>query len=281
MFGQLDAVVFDIQDVGARFYTYGCAMLYGIEEAAKVGVAFYVLDRPNPVTGGHVEGPVLDDGMHSNVGCYSLPVRHGMTLGEIATMANAESGWKAKLDVVRVENWTRDEWFDETGLPWVDPSPNMRGLNAATLYPGLALIESMKDYSVGRGTDAPFEQVGAEWIDGVRLAAYLNGRVAGVGVYPVIFTPTTSVGAGKKLGGVRFVVTDRDAFDAVGFGVEVASALKALYPAKADFESSRNLIGSRAVVDALKSGEDTSAIATKIQSSVAPFLIRREKFLLY
>jgi uncharacterized protein YbbC (DUF1343 family) len=241
-----------------------------------------VLDRPNPVTGGHVEGPVLDDAMHSNVGCYSLPVRHGMTLGEIATMANAESGWKAKLDVVRMENWTRGEWFDETGLPWVDPSPNMRGLNAATLYPGLALIESMKDYSVGRGTDAPFEQVGADWIDGARLASYLNGRgLAGVGVYPVILAPTTSVGAGKKLGGVRFVVTDRAAFDAVRLGVEVASALKALYPAKTDFESSRNLIGSRAVVDALKSGEDTSAISAKVQSSLAPFLIRREKFLLY
>ncbi len=282
MFAQLDAVVFDMQDVGARFYTYGCAMLYAVEEATKAGIAFYVLDRPNPVTGGHVEGPVLDEATTRDIACYTLPVRHGMTLGEIAMMANAERGWKAKLDVVRMENWTRDEWFDETGLPWIDPSPNMRGLNAATLYPGIALIESMKDYSVGRGTDGPFEQVGAEWIDGPKLASYLNARKeAGVSIYPVIFTPTTSVGAGKKLSGVRFVITDRDAFDAVRFGVEVASALKALYPTKVDFESSRNLIGSRAIVDALKSGEDTSAIAAKIQSSLAPFLIRREKFLLY
>jgi uncharacterized protein YbbC (DUF1343 family) len=260
--------------------------LYAIEEAAKAGVSFYVLDRPNPVTGLHVEGPVLDGATTRDIACYTLPVRYGMTLGDLAMMANEERGWKAKLEVVRMENWTRGQWFDETGLPWIDPSLNMRGLNAATLYPGIALIESMKDYSVGRGTDAPFEQVGAEWIDGPTLASYLNGRihegrVAGVSVYPVILAPTTSVGAGKKLGGVRFVMTDREAFDAVQFGIEVASALKALYPAKTDFESSRNLIGSRAVIDALKSGEDTRSIAARVQSSRDAFLIRREKFLLY
>ncbi len=266
MFKELDVVVFDIQDVGARFYTYGCAMLYGIEEAAKAGVAFYVLDRPNPITGSHVEGPVLDAELNSNVGCYDLPVRHGMTLGEIAQMANAERHWNAKLQVIRMENWNRGDWFDSTGLPWVDPSPNMRGLNAATLYPGIALLETQKDYSVGRGTDVPFEQIGAEWINGEQFAAALNARgVPGVSVYPVRF---------QAKGGVRFVVTDRDNFNAVRFGLEIARVLRTLYPGKLDFEASRNLIGSRAVVNALKSGEEPAF-------SLDTFLARRAPFLLY
>jgi uncharacterized protein YbbC (DUF1343 family)/CubicO group peptidase (beta-lactamase class C family) len=272
MFKELDAVVFDIQDVGARFYTYGCAMLYGVEEAAKAGVAFYVLDRPNPITGSRVEGPLLDAELNSNVGCYDLPVRHGMTLGEIATMANAERHWNAKLQIIRMENWQRGDWFDATGLPWVDPSPNMRSLNAATLYPGIALLETQKDYSVGRGTDAPFEQIGAEWIDGEKLAESLNARaLPGIRVYPVRFQPATSR---KPLEGVRFVVTDRERFDSVRFGLELAATLRTLYPGKLDFESSRNLIGSRAVVDALKSGTEPSY-------SLRPFLTRRAVFLLY
>ncbi|MEI9813188.1 MAG: DUF1343 domain-containing protein [Acidobacteriota bacterium] len=209
-------------------------------------------------------------------------MRHGMTLGEIAAMANVEQGWKAKLEVVRMEGWPRGAWFDETGLPWVDPSPNMRSLNAAELYPGLALIESNKDYSVGRGTDAPFEQIGAAWIDGEKLASYLNAReLPGVRVYPISFTPTASVGAGKRLGGVRFVIVDRNALDAVRLGLEVAAALRALYPARVDFEASRNLIGSRMLVEALKAGEDPSALMARVQSSLTSFIPRREKYLLY
>lgn len=266
MFKELDAVVFDIQDVGARFYTYGCAMLYGIEEASKAGVAFYVLDRPNPITGTRVEGPMLDAALQSNVGCYELPVRHGMTLGEIAIMANAERKWNAKLQVIKMENWSRDEWFDSTGLPWVDPSPNMRSLNAATLYPGIALLETQKEYSVGRGTDVPFEQIGAEWINGEQLASTLNARaVPGIAVYPVRF---------QSKGGVRFVVTDREPFNAVRFGFELAVTLQRLYPGKIDFELSRNLIGNRAAIDALKSG-------TLPNVSLDAFLARRAAFLLY
>jgi uncharacterized protein YbbC (DUF1343 family) len=275
MFKELEAVVFDIQDIGARFYTYGCAMLYGIEEASKTGTDFYVLDRPNPITGSHVEGPLLDDALHSNVGCYGLPVRHGMTLGEIASMANVERHWQAKLHVVRAERWDRNDWFDATGLPWVDPSPNMRSLTAATLYPGIALLETQKDFSVGRGTDAPFEHIGATWINGEVLAKALNARnVPGIRVYPVHFKPTSSVGAGKMLKGVRFVVTDRDAFNAVQFGFELAAVLHALYPGKLDFDLSRNLIGSRTSVDALKSGRVPSF-------DPAGFLARRAPFLLY
>jgi uncharacterized protein YbbC (DUF1343 family) len=261
MFRELDAVVFDIQDVGARFYTYGCAMLYSIEEAAKAGIEVHVLDRPNPITGLHVEGPELDDALHSNVGCYKLPVRHGMTLGEIAMMANEEQHWGAKLQVTRVEGWAREDWFDATGLPWVDPSPNMRSLNAATLYPGIALLETQKDYSVGRGTDTPFEQVGAPWMDGAVVAARLNALgVPGVRCYPVRL---------KTMSGVRFVVTDRNAFESVRFGLELAGVLLALYPGRIDLEASRNLMGSRAALDALLHGSN------------ANFLKRRAAFLLY
>jgi uncharacterized protein YbbC (DUF1343 family) len=225
---------------------------------------------------------MLDAALHSNVGCYALPVRHGMTLGEIAAMANAEQKWNAKLQVVRMEHWSRAEWFDQTGLPWVDPSPNMRGLNAAVLYPGIALLETMKDYSVGRGTDAPFEHIGAEWIRGAELAARLNARkVAGVSVYPVRFKPSSSVAAGKEIEGVRFVVTDRERFDAVRFGLELASALRALYPAKVDVEVARNLIGSRAVLDGLKSGEDPTTLTKRVESQLQEFRVRRAAFLQY
>src|SRR5262249_52468782 len=145
----VDALVFDIQDVGARFYTYSCTMLSALEEAAKAKLPFYVLDRPNPVTGVHVEGPLLDSALQSFVGCYSMPVRQGLTLGELATMANAERKLGADLRVIKMKNWSRGDWFDSTGLTWVDPSPNMRSLNAATLYPGIALLEASKEYSVG------------------------------------------------------------------------------------------------------------------------------------
>ena len=265
----VDTLVFDIQDVGARFYTYSCTMLYALEEAAKAKVPFYVLDRPNPVTGVHIEGPILDANLQSFAGCYDLPVRHGLTLGELATMANAERQWNADLHVIKMQNWDRGDWFDSTGLPWIDPSPNMRSLNAATLYPGLALIESSKNYSVGRGTDAPFEQIGAEWVHGVELAEFLNARyIPGVRVYP-----TQS--------GVRFVITNRDQFDSIRLGLEVASALHKLYPGKIDFELSKQLIGNRKVIDALKAGEDPRVIEQGLMNDIAAFMNRRRPFLLY
>ncbi|MEO8099524.1 MAG: exo-beta-N-acetylmuramidase NamZ domain-containing protein [Acidobacteriota bacterium] len=283
MFAGLDAIVFDIQDVGARFYTYQCLMLDAMQEAAKADMQFYVLDRPNPITGSHVEGPQLDAALHSPVGCYDLPVRHGMTMGELATMANAEQKWNVQLHIVRLEQWSRGEWFDATGLPWVDPSPNMRSLHAATLYPGIALLEAAKDYSVGRGTDTPFEQIGAEWIKSGELAAFLTARnIRGITVYPLRFRPEVGAILGDKaLEGVRFVVTDRDIFDAVGFGLELAYALQKLYPGKIDFEACRNLIGNRAVLDALKAGQDPTTIATAGHLSIDSFLSRRMAFLLY
>jgi uncharacterized protein YbbC (DUF1343 family) len=265
----VDTLVFDIQDVGARFYTYSCTMLYALEEAAKAKLPFYVLDRPNPVTGLHAEGPMLDANLQSFAGCYDLPVRHGLTLGELATMANSERKWNADLHVIKMRNWERGDWFDSTGLPWIDPSPNMRSLNAATLYPGLALIESSKNYSVGRGTDAPFEQIGADWIHGVELAEFLNGRyIPGVRVYP-------------KLDSVRFVVTDRDQFNSIRLGLEVAFALHKLYPGKIDFEASKQLIGNRKVIDALKAGDDPRVIEQGLMTDIARFMNRRRPFLLY
>lgn len=278
----IDTLVFDIQDVGARFYTYSCTMLLALEEAAKAHLAFFVLDRPNPVGGRHVEGPLLEDELASFVGCYNMPVRHGLTMGELAQMANAERKLGADLHVIPMRNWRRDQWFDETGLPWINPSPNMRSLNAAILYPGIALLEAARDYSVGRGTDAPFEQIGADWINGVELAFYLNARnLPGVRVYPVRFKPAESVFAGQTIEGVRFDVVDRDVFDSVGFGLELAHALQRLYPGKVNFEACRFLIGARAVVETLKWGEDLAGIRAFLDRGVAQFQARRSPFLLY
>lgn len=278
----VDALVFDIQDVGARFYTYSCTMLYAMEQAAKTRLPFFVLDRPNPITGVHVEGPVLDPNLKSFVGCFEMPLRHGLTLGELANMANAERKLGAELHVVAMEGWDRGDWFDSTGLPWIDPSPNMRGLNAATLYPGLAMLESANNYSVGRGTDAPFEQIGADWIRGPELAAFLNGRyIPGVRIYPVRFRPASSNFAGKTIEGVRFVVTNRDEFDSTRLGLEIGHALEKLYPGKMSFDANRLLIGNQDVIAALRRGEDPRSIVENMRDSIAEFVSRREKYLLY
>ena len=270
----VDTLVFDIQDVGARFFTYNCTMLFMLEAAAQAKRPFYVLDRPNPVTGSHVEGPLLDPGTDAITGCYSLPVRHGLTPGELATMGNAERKLNADLHVIKMQNWERSDWFDSTGLPWIDPSPNMRNLNAAALYPGLALIESSKNYSVGRNTDAPFEQIGAEWIRGVELSEFLNSRyIPGVRVYPTHLT--------TKMEGVRFVITDREQLDSVRLGLEVAHALQKLYPGKIDLELSKQLIGNRKVIDELKAGDDPRAIEQNLLPDIAAFMNRRRPFLLY
>lgn len=279
----LDAVVFDIQDVGSRFYTYSCTMLYALESAAKAGKPFYVLDRPNPITGTHVEGPVLESSLESFTGCYDIPLRHGMTFGEIATMANAEQHWGADLQVVRMIDWQRGDWFDSTGLNWIDPSPNMRSLNAALLYPGLALLEANSNYSVGRGTDSPFEQIGATWIQGQNLAKFLNSRfIPGVRIYPTKFSPVSSNLAGQSLEGVRFVITDRESFDSSRLGIELAAAIQKLYPGKLDLEKCRFLIGSRPLIQQLNSADpDTYALWSAAQLEASRFAERRKPYLLY
>ncbi len=282
MLRDVDTLVYDIQDAGARFYTYSCTMLYALEEAGKAKLPFYVLDRPNPITGAHVEGPLLDDDLRSFVGCYAMPIRHGLTFGELATMANAERKLGAELHVIKMKNWSRGDWFDSTGLSWVDWSPNMRSLNAATLYEGVAMLEAAKNYSVGRGTDSPFEQIGADWIRGTELALFLNGRsIPGIRVYPTRFQPTASNFKGKWIEGVRFVILNREQFNSVRLGLEIGYALQKLYPGKIDFESCRLLIGNRAVIDALKAGEDPRTIEQRLEPGVHSFLDRRRAYLLY
>jgi uncharacterized protein YbbC (DUF1343 family)/CubicO group peptidase (beta-lactamase class C family) len=278
----IDALVYDIQDVGARFYTYSCTMLSSMEEAAKKHLPFYLLDRPNPITGVHVEGPVLDHDLESFVGCLEIPLRHGMTFGELANMANGERKLGLDLHVVEMRGWDRGDWFDSTGLTWVNPSPNMRSLNAATLYPGVAMLEYSKNYSVGRGTDSPFEQVGADWINGHDLAAFLNGRyIPGVRVYPTRFRPTSSNFAGKLIQGVRFVVTDRNSFDSTRLGLELGYALEKLYPGKIPWDSNQVLIGNHEVIAAGKNAVDPRTTVQKMQESLAALLKLREKYLLY
>jgi uncharacterized protein YbbC (DUF1343 family)/CubicO group peptidase (beta-lactamase class C family) len=275
----LDALVFDIQDVGVRFYTYESTMLYAMEEAAKAGLPFYVLDRPNPITGIHVEGPMLDPDKLSFTGSWPLPLRHGMTIGELARLLNGEKHLEAKLQVVEMTGWDRGDWFDATGLPWVDPSPNIRNLNEAVLYPGVAMLEASENYSVGRGTDAPFEQIGADWMRGRDLARYLaNRNIPGVRFYAVRFTPASSHFSGKTIEGVRLIVTNRDLFSSSRLGLEVAAALTALYPNKIAITANKDLIGNSGVMRALAtSGDFTSAAGSGVQR----FLELRQKYLLY
>jgi uncharacterized protein YbbC (DUF1343 family) len=261
----VDVLVFDIQDIGARFYTYLSTMVNAMEEAARRKLPFYVLDRPNPITGEHVEGPMLDRDLVSFVGIRPMPVRHGMTLGELARLLNEEI--QANLTVIKTEGWRRAMWWDQTGLPWVNPSPNMKSLSGATLYPGIAMLELNRNYSVGRNTDAPFERIGADWIDGVALARYLNERfIPGIRVYPLDHA-------------VRFVITDREQVQATLLGIEVAVALQKLYPGKIDLDVSAKLIGSRAVVEAIRRGDDPRAIVKRFD--LAGFLDARRKHLLY
>jgi uncharacterized protein YbbC (DUF1343 family) len=279
----IDALVFDIQDVGARFYTYETTMAYAMEAAAKAGIAYYVLDRPNPITGTHVEGPLLDAGNTSFVGYRAgLPVRHGMTMGELAQLYNGENKIGANLTVVRMTDWNRGDWFESTDLPWTNPSPNMRSLNAATLYPGLCLLESAKNYSVGRGTDAPFEQTGADFIGGRELAAYLNARqIPGVRVYPTSFTPSESNFKGVRIEGVRFELVNRDLFNSTRLGLEVAAAIQKLYPGKIDFAGGGKLIGGNDAIRRLAAGEDPRSIEESFAAQVGDFVQLRAKYLLY
>lgn len=275
----IDTLVFDIQDIGVRFYTFESTMLYAMEVAAKAKIPFYVLDRPNPLTGNHVEGPLLDADKLSFVGAWTLPLRHGLTIGELATIENAELNLHADLRVIQMAGWNRAEWFDETGLPWVNPSPNIRDAGEALLYPGLAMLEYSFNYSVGRGTETPFELVGADWIRSGELADYLSARnIPGVTVKPVTFTPAASHFAGKTIQGVGFTVTDRKLFSSERLGLEVAEALAKLYPGKIVWETDKNLIGSAAVIAALQQGGDAFEAAGK---GLEAFEADRKKYLLY
>ncbi len=282
MLDGLDVLVFDIQDIGARFYTYLSTMKNAMEAAAAANIGFMVLDRPNPIGGIAVEGPMLDPEEISFVGCAALPLRHGMTLGELARYLNTEERIGARLEVVAMKDWRRTDWWDATGLTWEDPSPNMRSLTAALLYPAVAMIEYARNYSVGRGTGAPFEQVGAEWINGGELAAHLNRRwIPGVRAYAVRFVPSSSNLAGREIEGVRFVVTDREIFSTLRLGLELSAALERLYPGKIDWNGSRRLIGSAKALEGIRTGMDPRALEERLMEDVKPFLEKRGRHLLY
>ncbi len=277
----LDAVVIDLQDAGVRFYTYETTLGYFLEAAAAAGVEVIVLDRPDPITGSFVQGPVADAGHESFTNYWTVPVRHGMTLGELAKMFNAERKINAKLTVVPMEGWQRGDWFDSTGLAWVNPSPNLRSVTEAALYPGVALIEGT-NVSVGRGTDSPFELVGAPWIKSRELAAYLNSRgIAGVRFVPITFTPAASVYSGLKCEGVNIVLTERNALDAPELGIELAAALKKLYPADFKMERMAELLVNQAAYDGLVAGRDPRRIAQDWQEELEKFVAVRKKYLIY
>jgi uncharacterized protein YbbC (DUF1343 family)/CubicO group peptidase (beta-lactamase class C family) len=277
----LDAVVFDIQDAGARYYTYETTLGYFLEGAAQAGIELIVLDRPDPVTGSFVQGPVSDAGRESFTNYWTVPVRPGMTMGELAKMFNAERNINAKLTVVPMEGWQRGDWFDSTGLVWVSPSPNLRSVTEAALYPGVAIIEGT-NVSVGRGTDTPFELLGAPWMKSKELAAYLNARgIAGVRFVPVTFTPTASNYSGEMCSGVNIIVTDRNGFDAPELGIELAAALRKLYTADFKIERMAELLVNQSAYDALVAGQDPRRIAQDWQDELQKFAKMREKYLIY
>jgi uncharacterized protein YbbC (DUF1343 family) len=278
---RLDAVVIDLADAGVRFYTYETTMGYFLEAAAKAGVEVLILDRPNPITGSFVQGPVSDEGRENFTNYFPEPPRHGMTMGELAKMFNAERHIGTRLEVVAMEGWQPGDWFDSTGVGWVNTSPNLRDLNQATLYPGVGLIEGT-NVSVGRGTDTPFEVVGAPWIKGRELAAYLNGRgIQSVRFVPIVFTPSASNFAGERCEGVNLIVLDRNTLESPELGIELASALHKLYPNDFKLEHMADLLVNQAVFEAIKAGEDPRRIAEDWQERLGEFVRLRERYLLY
>jgi uncharacterized protein YbbC (DUF1343 family)/CubicO group peptidase (beta-lactamase class C family) len=277
----LDVLVFDVQDAGARFYTYEATLGYFLEAAAKAGKPIVVLDRPNPVNGAYVQGPVSDAGQESFVNYHSVAVRHGMTIGELAKLYNGERHINANLTVVAMKGWMRGDWFDSTGLEWVNPSPNLRNLEQAILYPGVALIEGT-NVSVGRGTDTPFQVIGAPWIKAKQLAAYLNARlIAGVRFVPTEFTPASSNYAGQACGGVNIVLTNRETLDAPELGVELAAALHKLYPQQFELAKMSALLVNQAALQGLQNGEDPRRIAEDWREGLDRFVQVRAKYLIY
>lgn len=277
----LDTLVFDIQDIGARFYTYISTLGLAMQAAADAGLRFVVLDRPNPINGVVVAGPVRDEDAASFTAFHALPVRHGMTVGELARMFLAELGLDLDLEIVTMKNWNRTDFFDATGLRWVNPSPNMRSLAQALLYPGIGLLETT-NLSVGRGTDTPFEVFGAPWLDGDSFAFELNRLgLPGVAFVPVRFTPDASKFEGEACGGVNVIVTDRAEFEPVRTGLTIARKLRSLYPDDWEAEPYGRLLANRATLEALLAGAEMADIESAFAAGLQAFRKRRAAFLLY
>ena len=277
----IDTLVFDIQDIGTRFYTYISTMGNAMQAAAEHGIRFVVLDRPNPIDGVTVSGPVLDKGKQSFTGFHRLPVRHGMTTGELARMFRAELELDLDLVVVPLEGWLRTDHFDATGLPWVNPSPNMRSLTEALLYPGIGLLETT-NLSVGRGTDTPFELFGAPWLDGGRLTDELNRlELPGVVFSALQFTPDASKYEDELCRGVSIRITDRGRFDPLRTGIEIALQLRRLYPDQWEIDSYGKLLGNQAVLEAVRAGRDYAEILAIYAPALEEFKTRRAPYLIY
>ena len=277
----IDTLVFDVQDVGTRFFTYASTMRRAMAAARDHDVRFMVLDRPNPIDGIDVAGPVLVPATGSFVNYHSLPIRHGMTVGELATLLNADDHLGVALSVVTMRGWRRAAYGDETGLYWVNPSPNLRSVDEEILYPAVGLLEST-NLSVGRGTNAPFERVGAPWIDGSALAAAVTTEgLAGVVFAPETFTPQSDRYAGQVCGGVHLTVRDRSRFEPVQAGLAVARALRRLYPREWEFAKLDRLLVHPEAIRAIDAGLSLDAIVETYRAELALFMTKREKYLLY
>jgi uncharacterized protein YbbC (DUF1343 family) len=277
----IDTIVFDVQDIGARFYTYISTMGNAMQAAGEHGIRFVVLDRPNPINGIDVAGPVLDEGKQSFVGFHRIPVRHGMTVGELAQLFKAELGIDVELQLIELQGWRRSDFFDATGLEWVNPSPNIRSLTAALLYPGIGLLETT-NLSVGRGTATPFEIIGAPWLDGRALASRLDGAaLPGVSFAPVEFTPDASKFAGEICSGVRLSITSREEFDPLQTGFEIARQLVLGYPRTWDLDAYLRLLGNDETLAAVGEGLPYSGIVAAYEAELAEFRERREQHLIY
>ena len=277
----IDTLVFDIQDIGTRFYTYISTMGNAMEVANRKGLRFVVLDRPNPINGIDISGPLLDDNIRSFVAYHNIPLRHGMTAGELAKMLVAENNWKIKLDVIEVRGWSRDMYLDDTDLFWIRPSPNMRTLNQALLYPGIGVIE-FTNVSVGRGTDTPFERVGAPWIDARKVVNRLETySLQGVRFLPERFTPNSSKFEGEECQGFQILVTDRSAINPVRIGLAIAHALHREHPDQWQHTQLIKLLGSQSVIDSLLAESDIAKVFAVSESTTDAFRLRRKAFLLY
>jgi uncharacterized protein YbbC (DUF1343 family)/CubicO group peptidase (beta-lactamase class C family) len=282
MLAGVDTIVVDVQDIGSRLYIYPSTVAYAMEEAAARRLRVVVLDRPNPVNGFDVEGSFQDAAAVGFNGYLPMPLRHGLTLGELARLFNGERSLGADLDVVAMKNWRREDWFDEAGMTWVNPSPNMRNMLAATVYSGVGSIEGT-NLSVGRGTDTPFEQLGAPWIDGKELASALNARaIPGIRFYPVTFTPAPGAKlAGQACHGVFIIVTDRERLRPVRVGIEIAAALSRRHGQQFRLEDAAALLGSKATIARIRNGDDPAAIAASWAPDEAKWRLTRAKYLLY
>ena len=281
MLKDVTLLIFDIQDVGVRYYTYLTTLVYVMEEAARLRIPVVVLDRPNPITGRYVEGPLMDVDLASFTAPHPIPVRTGMTIGEFGRMVAAERQIPVSLTIVPVEGWERNRWYDETGLPWVNPSPNIRSVTQALLYSGVGLLEAT-NLSVGRGTDMPFEVVGAPWIEPLGLATALNDlRLPGVSFEPLTFTPTGDVYARVPCGGVRLVVTDREAIRPVTVGLALGRALRERYRDQFKPEGIQNLLVNRSTIWAFLRGEPLPRVLAWAEIARTSFLNRRASYLIY